>query len=138
MAVKLTPAQAKFVESQDVMRVATSADDVPHVVPVNPLYDPKTGSVCFVTDYGTRKLKNVERNPNVALVVDTKGKTGNRGLMVQGRATVLHRGEEYMRLRALLYKRFPAYRSPGLTFGEGEAPIVRVAPERVVAWGRGL
>lgn len=138
MATKLTPAQARFVESQDVMRVATSADSVPHVVPVNPLYDPKTGAVCFVTDYGTRKLKNVEKNPNVALVLDTWKKLGNQGLMVVGRAAILHKGEEYMRLRALLYKRFPAYHRPGLTFGEGEAPFICVQPEKIVGWGRGL
>jgi nitroimidazol reductase NimA-like FMN-containing flavoprotein (pyridoxamine 5'-phosphate oxidase superfamily) len=133
--VALTPAQAKFVESQDVMRVATSAGGVPHVVPVNPLYDPKTGAVCFVTDYKTKKLKNVEANPNVALVLDTWKKTGNKGLLVVGKATVLHKGEEYMRLRAMLYKRFPAYHSPHLTFGEGEAPFICVAPEKVVSWG---
>lgn len=138
MAVRLTAAQVAFIESQDVMRVATSAEDTPHVVPVNPLYDPKTGNVCFVTDYGTRKLKNIEKNPRVALVLDTRKRLGNKGLMIQGRATILHRGEEYMRLRELLYKRFPAYRSPRLTFREGEAPFVCVEPERVVGWGFGV
>lgn len=133
--MKLTPAQAKFIDSEDVMRVATSADDVPHVVPVNPLYDPQTGAVCFVTDYKTKKLKNVEKNPRVALVLDT---FGNKGLLVVGKATVLHKGEEYMRLRAMLYQRFPAYHSPHLTFGEGEAPFVCVQPEKIVGWGLGM
>ncbi|MBI4362897.1 MAG: pyridoxamine 5'-phosphate oxidase family protein [Euryarchaeota archaeon] len=130
---KLSPGQAKFIDSQKVARYATAHQDRPHVVPICPVWDPENRAIYFVTDYKTRKLGNTEKNPHVAIVFDTFTR-GSRGVMVQGRATVLHRGEEYRRIRGMLYKKFPQYKRPDLTFKEGEAPIIRIDPDHAAEW----
>jgi len=52
--------------------VATSVDDRPHVAPVWYLYD--DGVVSFVTS--GRKLRNLRRNPRVAVSIEKADETG--------------------------------------------------------------
>jgi nitroimidazol reductase NimA-like FMN-containing flavoprotein (pyridoxamine 5'-phosphate oxidase superfamily) len=67
--VKFTVKEESFLRSNEMCRLATaSKDGRPQVTPVMYALDGN----CFViaVDYGTKKLKNVKENPNVALVVD--------------------------------------------------------------------
>jgi PPOX class probable F420-dependent enzyme len=128
-----TPEQVKFLKSHDVCRLATaSKDGMPHVTPV--IYALDGDALVVAADYGTKKLANLKENPKVSLVVDEYGES-NKGLMVQGECTTLERGAEYLRLLHILFDRFEYYRKN--TWGEGEAPILRIVPEKIVVWGLG-
>jgi PPOX class probable F420-dependent enzyme len=128
--VKFTAKEAAFLKSNEVCRLATASKDAkPQVTPV--MYAMDGAAFVIAVDYGTKKLKNVKVNPNVALVVDRLRPT--RAVTVEGTCRVHERGAEYRRLLQLLMVRFEFYRKN--PWGEGESPIFRVIPEKAVSWG---
>ena len=128
--VKFSAKEMAFLKSSEICRLATaSKDGRPQVTPVMYALD-GTGFVIAV-DYGTKKLKNVRENPNVALVVDRLRPT--RAVTVEGMCEVQERGAEYLRLLDLLMTRFEVYRKN--PWGEGESPIFRITPNKAVSWG---
>jgi PPOX class probable F420-dependent enzyme len=127
---RLDSRERRFVESRELCRMATaSSDAVPHVVPV--IYTLDGDRFVIAVDYGTKKLKNLRENPAVSLVVDSE--RPNRAVMVQGRAVIVERGKEYLRLLKILFDRFEFYRKD--PWGEGESPIIVVTPRKIVSWG---
>ena len=130
--VKVTQKERKFLLENEVCRIATSHDDVPHVVPVAYIYD--KDAITFVTDYGTRKYKNLEVNKNVSVVVDVYDHSGeNKAIILQGKAVIIERGAEFKRLYQIFNKRFEWVRKN--PWKEGEAPFVRVDAFNKVSWG---
>ena len=130
--VKVTQKERKFLLENEVCRIATSHDDVPHVVPVAYIYD--KDAITFVTDYGTRKYKNLEVNKNVSVVVDVYDHSGeNKAIILQGKAVIIERGAEFKRLYQIFKKRFEWVRKN--PWKEGEAPFVRVDAFNKVRWG---
>jgi PPOX class probable F420-dependent enzyme len=128
--VKFTAKEAAFLKSNEVCRLATASKDAkPQVTPV--MYAMDGAAFVIAVDYGTKKLKNVKVNPNVALVVDRLRPT--RAVTVEGTCQVHERGAEYRRLLRLLMVRFEFYRKN--PWGEGESPIFRVTPLKAVSWG---
>jgi PPOX class probable F420-dependent enzyme len=128
--VKFTAKEVAFLKSNEVCRLATASKDAkPQVTPV--MYAMDGAAFVIAVDYGTKKLKNVKVNPNVALVVDRLRPT--RAVTVEGTCRVHERGAEYRRLLQLLMVRFEFYRKN--PWGEGESPIFRVTPEKAVSWG---
>ena len=128
--VKFTAKEAAFLKSNEVCRLATASKDAkPQVTPV--MYAMDDAAFVIAVDYGTKKLKNVKVNPNVALVVDRLRPT--RAVTVEGTCQVHERGAEYRRLLQLLMVRFEFYRKN--PWGEGESPIFRVTPQKAVSWG---
>ena len=132
MARKFTPKEESFLKANEVCRFATvSKGGKPQVTPV--IYAMDKGAFVIATDYGTKKLKNVKENANVALVVDQFHP--NKAVMIEGTCRVYERGAEYLRLLKILFERFETYRKN--PWGEGESPIFRVAPTKTVSWGLG-
>ena len=86
--------------------------------------------IIVAVDYGTKKLKNLRENLNVALVVDEY--RPNRGLMVEGYCEILERGKEYLHLLQIFFDRFVFYRRN--PWGEGESPILKIRPTKVITW----
>jgi PPOX class probable F420-dependent enzyme len=128
--VKFTATEAAFLKSSEVCRLATASKDAkPQVTPV--MYAMDGNAFVIAVDYGTKKLKNVKVNPNVALVVDKLRPT--RAVTVEGTCQVHERGVEYRRLLQLLMARFEFYRKN--PWGDGESPILRVTPQKAVSWG---
>jgi PPOX class probable F420-dependent enzyme len=128
--VKFTAKETAFLKSNEVCRLATASKDAkPQVTPV--MYAMDGAAFVIAVDYGTKKLKNVKVNPNVALVVDRLRPT--RAVTVEGTCRVHERGAEYRRLLQLLMVRFEFYRKN--PWGEGESPIFRVTPQKAVSWG---
>lgn len=130
--VRFTQAERKFLSENEVCRISTSHDDMPHVVPVAYIYDEST--ITFVTDYGTRKYRNLEYNKRVSAVIDIYNSSGeNKGIVIQGKAAIIERGDEYKRLYQLFNSRFEWVRNN--PWGEGEAPFVKLIPLNKVSWG---
>lgn len=97
--------------------VATSVDDRPHVAPVWYVYD--DGVVSFVTS--GRKLRNVRRNPQVALSIEKADEESvDWSVTLLGTATVI---EEEERVTAVANRIFEKYGSDG---DYGFQPLVEV------------
>jgi PPOX class probable F420-dependent enzyme len=127
--VKFSAKEAAFLRSNQICRLATaSKDGKPQVTPV--MYAMDGARFVIAVDYGTKKLKNVRENSNVALVVDRVRPTG--AVTIEGTCRVHERGAEYRRLLNLLMKRFEVYRMN--PWGEGESPIFRITPREAVSW----
>ncbi len=119
-----------FLNKRELARLATASKDLmPHVIPV--MYAVDGQKIIVAIDYHTKKLKNLRENPKVSLVVDEYDP--NRAVFIQGTCTILEKGPEYLRLLKILFKRFDVYRKN--PWGEGESPIISIAPVKVVSWG---
>lgn len=126
--------------SSRVARLATlDAGGAPHLVPV-----------CYATDgrayYSAldakpkrvpagrlRRVRNIQRDPRVALLIDhyEEDWSALRYLLIQGRAELLASGTEAETARALLRAKYPQYVAMGL--GD-DHPVIKITPERVIAW----
>ena len=130
--VRVSQKEHSFLSECEVCRVSTSHDDIPHVVPVTYVYENE--NIIFVTDYGTRKYKNLEINKNISVLVDVYDPSGrNKGIVIQGKAIFIERGEEFKRLYQIFNKKFEWVRKE--PWGEGEAPFVKVDAFKKVSWG---
>lgn len=133
----LTPEQAGFAGRSRVARLATvDAGGRPHAVPVTfVLLD---GAFYFAVDEKPKRtkrlkrLRNIEEDPRVALVVDRYDEDWSRlgWLMVQGRASALEGGSERDRAVAALREKYPQYRGMAL-----DGTVVRITPEKALSWG---
>ena len=130
--VKLSPKEVKFLEQNEMCRFASaSKSGEPHVVPVSYLWENNLAYI--VTDYGTRKLRNLRENPQAAILVDTAGT--QKLLLISGPVELIEKGEEYRRLYKLFHSRLGwVKRDP---WKEGEAPFVKLMPTFKSGWGLG-
>ena len=132
---RLTRKLAAFVELERVARVATAGrSGIPHVVPVCHVLT--GGRLYFASGDDGRKVKNVRENPWVTLTVDVYSDHWGtlRGVMIQGRATLIERGPRFKRIRAQLYRKYLQY-SRDAALSESDSVIIEVTPTRVFSWG---
>ncbi|MCS7134213.1 MAG: pyridoxamine 5'-phosphate oxidase family protein [Candidatus Caldarchaeum sp.] len=128
--VKLSPAEQKFIESNELCRLATADEKgTPHVVPVAYIFS--DNKFYIATDYGTKKLSNIKKNNKVSLVVDRY--KPNKAVMVVGEAYILEKGPEFREMYRQFYEKFAWVRKN--PWNEGEAPFIVVKPLKVVSWG---
>jgi uncharacterized protein len=128
--VNLSAKEIDFLKSNELCRFATaSRKGEPHVVPVSYIWDQEYAYI--VTDYGTRKLKNLRENPHAAILIDTGGT--QKLLLISGPVEIIEKGEEYLRLYKLFYSKLSwVKRDP---WKEGEAPFIKVTPSFKAGWG---
>ena len=140
MTPLLSGAHRRFIESMRVARLATAdASGAPHVVPVcyaliaDNLYvtideKPKRSGV-----RGMKRLRNIDENPNVAVVFDRYDEDWSRlaWVMLRGRAEILEDGDEHDRAQAALRERYAQYRAMRLE----PLPVIALRIARVNAWG---
>jgi len=133
--MRLKKSIARFIEWERICRVATvGAARVPHVVPVCHVL--ANGKIYFASAADARKVLNLELNPRLALTVDLycDDWSNLKGVMVQGRATLIERGPRFRKVRALLYKKYPQYPTDA-ALEESDAVVVEVTPTHVFSWG---
>jgi nitroimidazol reductase NimA-like FMN-containing flavoprotein (pyridoxamine 5'-phosphate oxidase superfamily) len=128
--LNLSTEETDFLKNNEMCRFATaSRKGEPHVVPVSYVWD--RGYAYIVTDYGTRKLKNLRENPQAAILVDSGGT--RKLLLISGPVEIIEKGEEYRRLYKLFYSKLDwVKRDP---WKEGEAPFVKITPTFKTGWG---
>ncbi|HZI71154.1 MAG TPA: pyridoxamine 5'-phosphate oxidase family protein [Nitrososphaeraceae archaeon] len=103
--VKFTKKEENFLLENEVCRVATSYNDIPHIVPVAYIYE--NNSFFIATDYDTRKYKNLRDNKNIALAVDIyNSSVENKAVVIQGTSSFIERGEEFKKLYQKFDKKF--------------------------------
>jgi PPOX class probable F420-dependent enzyme len=135
-----TPTERAFVDRHRVARLATTdLHGTPHVIPI--VYACVGDAVYFIVDdkpkrthTGLKRLRNIEQNPRVALLIDHYDEdwTSLAYLLIHGRAAVVADPAEYVRVLSALLERYPQYRSMALAFDSH--PMVRIAHERTHLW----
>ena len=132
-----SPETLRFIQKQRVARLATAdAQGRPHVMPVCFAY--LDGSFYSVVDekpkrsLRLKRLRNIEENPSVALVLDEYSEEWSRlaWVLVLGTAAVVEGGAERTRAIAALRDKYGQYRSMALE----ERPLIRIRPDRITSW----
>src|SRR5436190_1564857 len=84
----------RFLATKEVVVLATvRADGAPLAMPMWFLHDPERMTMISVAD--TQKVRNLRRDPRVCVVAESVGDGGGvRGVIVQGRASLLDDGPE--------------------------------------------
>ena len=133
--MRLKKSVAQLVEWQRECRVATvDLRRRPHVVPVcHVLAD---GKLYFASGKDARKVRNLRAVPNVAVTVDLYSDDWAqlKGVMIQGKATMIEKGPPFRKLRKLLYAKYPQYPEQA-ALEERDSVIVEVTPTSVFSWG---
>ncbi len=139
---QLTPPQSRLLAIARIGHLATGdASGAPHVIPVCFAFDghsvysvldqkPKRTSVNRL-----RRVRNIQANPKVALVVDYYEEDWARlwYILVRGEAELLEPGDEQASAVKLLREKYPQYRKMAID----QNPVIKITPTRVVAWGSG-
>jgi pyridoxamine 5'-phosphate oxidase family protein len=120
MTASFSPEQVAYLTGEQRLgRLATvQPDGLPHLVPLGWTYNTELGTIDISgrNFASTAKFHNVERNSKVAFLVDDVLPPWQpRAVMVQGRAEAIPASQD--------------------TEGERTEAMVRITPERIIAWG---
>ncbi len=113
--------------------------EYPHITPIFFVYDQRS-SVYFMSEYSSRKIKNILRDKHVSLVIDVRDENdpfNNEGILVFGTARVYIPGEVEMYEYDILYTVYELFKSKYSEFVEFEDRgdvIVEIKMERVSYW----
>lgn len=122
-----------YIVSHDRGVMATSKGDSPRAASV--LYANDGFTIIVHTIAGTAKVRSVEVNPKVALVIDDQAREGwgkTKTLQYIGRAEILKTGKEQEKAAELYVKRFPMVKK--FLTPEGLARdqvLIKITPERI-------
>ena len=103
-AVSFSRSEIQFLRSNEICRVATCKNNLPHVTPVSYIFN--DGKFYFATDYDTLKYANLKKNNRISLVVDTSENNNNRAIVTRGITKFIHKGKKFENLYDLFYDRF--------------------------------
>jgi PPOX class probable F420-dependent enzyme len=130
------------LEKARVARLATlDKERRPHLVPICFVFD---GSVFYsavdrkpkrVTPVSLARLKNIKETPHVALLIDHYDQdwTCLWYVLVRGKAELVSAPAEHKQAIQRLRAKYQQYDASMLF---EDAPVLRISPVRVVAWGK--
>lgn len=130
---QLSDRQRRFVEKPRIARLATvGRDGAPHIAPV--WYRVEDGAFLVLTDRGTQKHRNIERDPRVELCIDDE-RPPYHTVLVRGRARAEPAPGEAWRLSlAVRYLGEEAGRRYVEANASPHGVLLRIVPERVIGW----
>ena len=124
-----------FLDSKPGWMMLTSqgSDGYPHSVPIGYFRD---GDRIFMgCRDNTQKVKNIERNPKVSLVIeDGKTMSDLRGILFRGDASVVREDEERLKISRLAAKLRGAPEDEWPTTASAGAVFIKVDSPRVTSW----
>ena len=124
-----------FLDSKPGWMMLTSQgrDGYPHTVPIGYFRD---GNRIFMgCRDNTQKVKNIERNPKVSLVIeDGKTMSDLRGILLRGDAFVVRGDEERLKISRLAAKMRGAPEDQWPTTASAGAVFIKVESPRVTSW----
>ena len=123
--------EIKFLRSNEICRIATCNNNLPHVTPVSYIFD--MGKFYFATDYNTLKYDNLNKNNRISLVVDTTENNKNKTVVTRGITTFIHKGRKFQNLYDMFHNKFDWVKND--PWKEGDAPFIEVIPKTKVSWG---
>ncbi len=108
-------------------------DGAPHTIPIGFF---RLGDEIYIgCRANTQKLKNIERNPKVSMLVQTGTSMQDiKGVMIQGRASVVTEPVEFLRLsrEAAKWRGMPEAQWP--TEARPGAAYILVEPKKYISW----
>src|SRR5919109_248553 len=135
-----SPQVREFVQAHRVARLGT-VDDAgrPLVLPVcyvvagETLYSPTDAKPKRVPVQRLKRLRNIQQNPHVAVVIDDYGEdwTQLAYVILHGTAHILTGGSAFDRAVAALREKYPQYHEMPIQ----ENPLIAVHLTRAVSWG---
>src|SRR5215831_14184072 len=129
------------LDAARVARLATLDDqERPHLVPIcfaldeNVFYSAIDRKPKRVAPSGLARVRNIKKTPHVALLVDhyEEDWTLLWYVLVRGEAELVSIPAERKRALLSLRAKYPQYRGEMLP---DDAPLFRITPERITAWG---
>jgi len=138
---EISPEIRAKLEAARIARLATlDAERRPHLIPICFVLE---GSVFYsaidrkpkrVAPARLTRLKNIKETPHVALHVDQYDEDWKClwYVLVRGKARLVSAPAERKRAIQRLRRKYPQY-DAGTLFDD--APVLRVTPQRIIAWG---
>ncbi len=142
MALTIDQVTLEFIREHRVARLATADNDRnPAVIPIcyvfdgERIYTPIDEKPKSVNPGALKRVRNIQANPRVALVVDDYSEDWGKLIyvLVSGDADIVLPGDdasEHTRAVELLRDKYPQYRSMKLD----ERPIIKIKPVRIKRW----
>ena len=124
-----------FLDSKPGWMMLTSQgrDGYPHTVPIG--YSRDGDRIFMGCRDNTQKVKNIERNPKVSLVIeDGKTMSDLRGILFRGDASVVREDEERLKISRLAAKLRGAPEDEWPTTASAGAVFIKVDSPRVTSW----
>ena len=137
--MQLSESDRQLLREARVGRLSTAgADGMPQVIPCCYVYDggniytPLDGKPKRAGLRRLRRVRNIQANPQAALVVDCYDEDWSRlrYILVSGAAELLTGGPECERAIALLREKYPQYRQMNLQ----DCPVIKLTPRRLTPW----
>jgi len=128
-----------FISAHRVARLATvDVKGQPHVIPIvyafdgNLLYTPLDAKPKRVGVHQLQRVRNIQANPQVAVIIDDYSEdwTNLAWVQIRGTATLVEDGAAHSTGVALLTAKYPQYHNMPLN----ERPIIVITVERVASW----
>ncbi len=138
--LRFTPLTSRLIRSARVAHLATAdAHGQPHVIPIcfvfdgKYFYSPIDEKPKRVTSRRLKRVKNIQENAQVALVMDHYEEDWGKlaYVLVMGKARVLQRGAKHRKGVRLLRGKYPQYR----TMRIDRLPLIVIRPTRMTSWG---
>lgn len=136
---KLQPYVKEVIHKAKVARLATVDKAQPYLVPVVFVFDHESFYIPLdkkskkVKPAKLRRVKNIEKNPNVALLIDEYSHDWSKlfFVMVLGKASTIgkEQGEVLAKVHKLLLAKYPQYKRVGI----GESCII-IHPQKMIFW----
>ena len=133
---------ADFIRNHRVARLATvSVELQPAVVPIcyafdgEIIYTPIDEKPKSVDPAALKRVRNINANSNVALVIDDYSEDWSKlvYVLISGTAEIISaagEASEHTRAITLLREKYPQYRSMSLD----KRPIIKIVPARIKRW----
>lgn len=137
---RLTPRASRLVRSARIAHLATAdAGGRPHVIPIcfvfdgKKFYSPIDEKPKRTAPNKLKRLRNIEQNPQVALVIDRYDEDWRKlaYALILGEAKILRRGKTHQKVTKLLRRKYRQYRFMSIH----DRPMILIKPKRVVVWG---
>ena len=139
MPLKLNQKTMALIKEAKVARLATVDQKLhPYVVPVvfvfheNSFFIPLDEKSKTVNPKNLKRVKNIEKNPNVTLLIDKYQNDWKKlfFLMIQGKAKVIDGNNKLMdKIHKLLVSKYPQYKKIGI----GNS-CIKIEPTKVRFW----
>ncbi|MFY9553653.1 MAG: TIGR03668 family PPOX class F420-dependent oxidoreductase [Blastocatellia bacterium] len=142
MSLDIDDLTHRFIGEHRVARLATCGPDLnPVVVPIcyafdgEHIYTPIDEKPKSVSDSALKRLRNIEANPQVALVIDDYSEDWGKLMyvLIIGAAEIISPGQhssEHARAVGLLREKYVQY----LSMAIDKKPIIKIVPARFKQW----
>jgi nitroimidazol reductase NimA-like FMN-containing flavoprotein (pyridoxamine 5'-phosphate oxidase superfamily) len=131
--VTFSEKEIRFLNYMRVGRLATTQDEVIHLVPICPVFE---GTVFYMATHAkTRKVRNLRKNNKATLLIDQYSEDWMRHVaaMMTGTIDIVEKGSEFEKAKALLEAKFQQYNEL-FPIKEGESVILCFRPSKAVTW----